>query len=135
MCRGDLCEQRYVRGSRAWLASMAKHRSTNFLPLLDKGVGDTNPIRLRIVDDVDLFVVQLGHIVSRSWSLVVVGRRNAEVVDLACGTQGREQIVFPAAARGGRVLGQALIGVGRANLGQGTLVGDWHFCLRHATVK
>ena len=54
-----------------------------------ESIGDTNSIRLRIVDDIGLFVTQLGHIVSASWSLMVVGRCNTEVIDLARWTQGR----------------------------------------------
>ena len=66
---------------------------------------------------------------------MVVRRCNTEVTDLARWTQGRYQIVCSAAARCSRILGQAGIGVGWANLGNGSLVGNRHLGLRHITVK
>ena len=95
---------------------MTEHRSAKFLPLADEGVGNTNTVGLRIVDDIGLFCTLLKEVVSSRWPLMVIRRRNAEVADLIGRSQGRQQIVLPAAARCIRIFSQTGIGVRRANL-------------------
>src|SRR5947209_20302532 len=101
---------------------MAEHRSTKLLPLADEGIGDTNTVSLRIVDDIDLFCTLRIKVVSSRWPLMVIRRRNAEIADLIGGAQGRQQIVLPAAARCICIFSQTGIGVRRANLSDGSLV-------------
>src|SRR5579864_1876506 len=97
---GNLGQQRYIRGRRSRFAAVTEYRTTKRLPLPFERVGDTNAIGLGVVDDIDLVISQrLVQVIGASRSLVVVGRRDAEVVDHAGWTKRPEQVVLPAAAR------------------------------------
>src|SRR5579884_2254450 len=115
---------------------MPKHFSTESIPFLNESVGEAHTIGFSVVNDVDVMQVKrLVQVISHHRSLVVIGGRDTEVRHFTCWTQGRYQIVFAGASGSRSILGQAGVGVRRANQRDWCLVSNRHFGSRHATIE
>src|SRR5207248_4760213 len=89
-----------------------------------------------IVNHIDTLVtLRLMEVVRSCRTLMAVSGSNTEVGNLSGGTQRRHEVVCTSASDGSPFLCQAGVRVSRANLGQGSLVRNWHLCLRYSTVK
>src|SRR5947209_17795083 len=114
----DLSQQRHIGSSRTGLATATQNCSAKRCPLLAEGIGNTDPVGLSIVDDIDaLIMLRLVEVVGTSRALMAVCCSNAEVGYLASRTQCRHQVIGARATDSCTFLSQAGVRIGRANLG------------------
>src|SRR5207245_9815917 len=110
-------------------ARTSQYSSANSLSRFGEGIGNTDPVGLSIVDDIDaLIMLRLVEVVGTRWTLMAVCGSNAEVGHLASRTQCRHQVIGARATDGRSFLRQAGVRVGGANLCQRRLVGNRHLC-------